>query len=82
MSNRTITYITDSEGKKHPAEVRGCVPQKDLVVIYRDFATTKLLTESFTWVDGKWHSKSGFSCDYNGGTVNTTPEVTIRLSKK
>ena len=82
MSDRIITYITDSKGKKHPAEVRGCVPQKDLVVIYRDFESTKLLTETFTWVDGKWASKSGFSSDYDGGAVTTTPEITVRLSKK
>ena len=82
MADRIITYITDPQGKKHPAEVRGCVPQKDLVVIYRDFESTKLLTETFTWVDGQWTSKSGFTSVYDGGAVTTVPETLIRISKK
>jgi hypothetical protein len=82
MDKRIITYVTDAEGKKHPAEVRGCVPEKDMVAIYRDYNTTKLLAETFSWQDGQWVSKSGMTSDYAGGAVATPAEELIRVSKK
>lgn len=82
MSDRIITYIVDAEGKKHPAEVRGCVPEKDLVVMYRDYETTKLLSEVFGWQNGGWVSKSGMTCDYAGGEVQTVTETLVRVPKK
>jgi hypothetical protein len=82
MADKIITYITDAAGKRHPAEVRGAIPQKELVAIYRDFETTKLLTETFSWVDGHWVAKNGSTIDYDGAGVVTTPEIAVRISKK
>lgn len=82
MADRIITYVTDTEGKKHPAEVRGCVPKKDLVVIYRDYLTTKLISESLSWKGDHWESNSGVTSDYDGGEVKTIPEISIRVPKK
>lgn len=81
MSN--VIYITDTEGNLFPAEVRSYVPNTEMVVVYRDFATSQLFTVVFRWSKEKaiWTSVEGFESDFSlpeGEKV----EVSIRIPKK
>jgi hypothetical protein len=79
MSN-TIIYITDAEGKQHPAEVRSVIPESSLVTIMRDYATARLVTIIFNWdaSTSSWRSAEGFLSDFE---VESAPreEVSIRI---
>ena len=81
MDNR-VTYITTAEGKKLPAEVRACAPGKDLVAMYREYETSRLLSETFFWKDGGWQSKSGMTIEWDSSAeINMQPPKLVRLSK-
>jgi hypothetical protein len=79
MDNR-ITYVTDAEGTKFPAEVRSCIPQSELVAVYKDFHTSRLQTLIFRWKDEGWISPEGFTAVWDT-EVAERPEVTVRLSR-
>jgi hypothetical protein len=72
----TIIYITDSEGKKVPAEVRSVVPDSKLVCMYRDYQTARLVAVTFEWQKDtySWLSPEGFTSDFT-----VVKEVTIRI---
>jgi len=80
MSNNII-YITDPDGKKVPAEVRSAVPESQLVCIYRDYKTARLVTVVFRWDSetSSWKSSDGFTSDFY---VESVPreEVSVRVS--
>ena len=76
MTN-TIIYITDSEGKKIPAEVRSVVPESKLVCIYRDYQSARLVSMNFDWQKdtNSWLSSDGFTCEFE-----VAKDVSIRIS--
>jgi hypothetical protein len=80
MTNKII-YITDVEGKQHPAEVRSVVPESSLVVIMRDYSTARLVTIIFNWdaTTSSWKSPEGFLSDFEAETP-PREEVSIRIS--
>ena len=80
MDNR-ITYVTDSQGNKFPAEVRSCVPNRELIAIYKDFHTSRMQTLVFGWKEGQWQTPEGFTVEW-ATEVAERPEVTVRLSRK
>jgi hypothetical protein len=79
MTN-TIIYITDVEGKQHPAEVRSVVPNSSLVTIMRDYSTARLVTIIFNWdaTTSSWRSPEGFLSEY---VAESPPreEVSVRI---
>jgi hypothetical protein len=79
MAN-TIIYITDAEGKQHPAEVRSVVPESSLVTIMRDYSTARLVTIIFNWdaTTSSWRSPEGFLSDFVAESL-PREEVTIRI---
>lgn len=81
MSN--ITYITDKDGAKFPAEVRSYVPNSEMVVVYRDFHTSQLLTQVFAWDAKKaiWTSVEGFESDFSL-PAGERVETLVRIPKK
>jgi hypothetical protein len=80
MTN-TIIYITDAEGKQHPAELRSVVSKSSMVAIMRDYSTARLITITFNWdaTTSSWRSPEGFLSDFDAGSL-AKEEVSIRIS--
>lgn len=78
MDKRIITSISDKSGNKYPAEVRRCIANTELVVIYKDYETSKMLQKSFNWNQDRWESDDGFTSEL----TESPSDVTLRVSKK